>query len=1018
MMFQEFNNDYMKTSFFSILLVLLAHFSGFSQNSTATVTVSGTITDNRGNALANVSIQIQEKTDLSYTDEKGQFLISCSSNDVLIFKKEGYLSVSRNAVDLNGGIIQLTEALPDAGDDDDVYIPFGVRKKRSLTASVSSVKTDELLQIPLSTLNNTLAGRIPGLYVQQTGTRPGTDDATFLIRTRSSYNSGQEPLTLVDGVVRDFVNLDLGEIESISVLKDAGTLAWYGMNGANGVIYVTTKRGSPTKTRITLDMQGGVQMPDFSRMTQTLDAYDYAVQYNQVLYNDGNAPRYNQDALDAFKGGADPYNYPNVNYTDRFLKKSAPVQRYVATISGGNAFVKYFSLVSFYNQSGIYDGAKNEHYDANTGYNRYNFRTNLDFHINKYLDVRLDVGGRMEKLRYPFAGNGGFLTALYNTPANAFPIYNEDGSYGGTSLFRNNPQAMLNNDGNITDLYRMLLATLDARYKLDMITPGLSANVFYTYDITGMYQSGYNESYEIYEKNSGGGYTRFGNVAPLTYRNTTFNSSLRNNEFWFGFDYDRMFGRHDIKFSTRMQSAVSAAPGRLDNTRLNFANRLSYNFMQRYFADLILAYAGSQNFAPGKRFGFFPALSAGWIISDENFLQSATFINYLKIRGSVGVVGNDVISARRFAFNNYFNTGGSQYFFGTGYSAASNATELTLANPDLTWEKAMKASVGFEAKLFNQSLSLSADYFHERRSDLLTSALLPHVIGQEVVEENGGLAQYNGFETGISYNKQIGKTQIGLFLNYTHAQSKILSLNEEAGLPDYQRRQGHVIGSVGPNNIRTFLIADGIFQSQAEIDAAPEQRFSGVVKPGDIRYRDINGDGVIDNLDFVMTDYSDIPTSYYGFGFNISRQGVYLNVLFQGVRGRTISIKESINTGTAANGYITQFSKDSWTDENSAHALWPRMTINNRGNNTENSTFWLRSGDYLRLKAVELGYHLPDKLISKWGLNGCKFYVMGFNLLSFDQLGDLPIDAEIPLAGYVNNYPYIRTFAAGISLNF
>lgn len=1007
----------MKARYFFFLVFLLAMVRGMAQPA-ASLTVSGTITDGNGTPVPGVNILIQEKTSGVYSDDLGRFEVKCNANDIIIFKKEGYNTLLKNATELNGVRVTLQTALIDAGDNDDVFIPFGVRKKRMVSASISTVKGNDLPQIPLSTLNNVLAGRIPGLYVQQIGSRPGTDDATFLIRGRSSYNSGQAPLVLVDGVVRDFINMDLGEIESISVLKDAASLSWYGMNGGNGVIYVTTKRGSPSATRISIDVQGGVQTPDRGKMTKPLDAYNYALQYNQVLQNDGNGPRYDQAALDAYRTGSDPYRFPNVDYTRQFLKNAAPVQRYVATVSGGNAFVRYYSLLSFYNQGGLYKGADNDKYNANTDYKRYNFRTNLDIHLNKNLDVVLDVGGRVEKLRYPFAGNGGFLTAIFSTPANAFPIKNENGTYGGSSLFRNNPLAMLNEDGNITDLYRMLMATLNVRQKLDMILPGLSANIFYTYDITGMFQSGYNQAYEVYEANGSGGYTRYGNKAPLTYRNTTFSNSIRNNELWGGFDYDRVFGDHGINFSTRAQSAVSASPGRLDNTRLNFANRVSYNFRQRYFADLVAAYSGSQNFAPGKRFGWFPAVSAGWIISEEKFLQSFGALDFLKLRGSVGMVGNDGISTRRFAYNNYFNRGGDQYFFGTGYSAVSNSTELELANPDLTWEKALKASVGFDAKFFNQSLTVAFDYFHEKRTDLLTSALLPQILGQDVVDVNDGITQFNGVEAAVTFARKIGKVGLELFGNFTYAKSRILALNEEAGLPDYQKRVGHVIGSVAPNNVRTFLIADGLFQSQAEIDAAPVQRFSGVVRPGDIRYRDINGDGVIDNFDYVMTDYSDIPKAHYGFGIGADYNNFYLSALFQGVYGRTISINEVVNTGSAASGYITQFSPDSWTEQKNTSALWPRMTITSRGNNTVNSTFWLRSGDYLRLKTLELGYNLSAKTIKKWGINGCRFYLLGFNLLTFSQVNDLPVDPEMPLAGYGSNYPYLRTYAAGISVNF
>ncbi|MGF2410729.1 MAG: SusC/RagA family TonB-linked outer membrane protein [Ferruginibacter sp.] len=992
-------------------------FTGQAQVPGAAFNAIGIIVDNANKPIEGVSILIQEKTSGIVTGADGKFIVPCTTNDILIFKKSGYNTIQKPATDIVNSNVIMIASLIDAGDDDNVFIPFGVRKKRAVSASVSTIKVADLPQLPLSTLNNVLSGRLPGLYIKQTGTRPGTDDATFLIRGRSSYNSNQEPLVLVDGVERDFVNMDINEIEGISVLKDAASLSWYGMTGANGVVYVSTKRGSPSATKISVDVQGGIQMPQ--NKTKPLNSYNYALLYNQALQNDGNAPRYDQTTLDGYQSGSDPYKYPNNNFVDQFMKTAAPVQRYVVTVSGGNAFARYFTLLSFYNQDGLYKGAENTKYNSNTNYKRYNFRTNLDLHINKNLDVLLDVGGRVENLRYPNSGNGTFLSTIYNTPSNAFPLLNADGTYGGSSLFRSNPLAMLNEDGNYTDLYRTLLATMNVKQKLDFITKGLSANVFYTYDMTGLYQSGFTQAYEVYEFSNTGTATRFGNKAPLNYRSTTFSGNLRNNEFWAGLDYDRSFGKHDFKVSSRMQRAVSAQPNRLDNTRINYASRISYSYMQRYFADVVASYSGSQNFAPGKRFGWFPAVSAGWIISDESFLKSAKFLDYLKLRGSFGLVGNDGISARRYAYRNYFSRGGSQYTFGTGYTAVSNTTEVELGNADLTWEKATKVSVGFDTRLFKQSLSVSFDYFYEKRKDLLTTAILPNILGQSTVSVNDGIAQYKGYEAAVNYNKSFGKVNVQLNANFTSSKSKILAINEEAGLPAYQKQLGHSIGSViqGGSFLRNFLTAEGIFQTQAEIDAAPKQKLSGTVKPGDIRYKDINQDGVIDNLDFSTTDYSDVPTSYFGFGASVSYSNFDLSMQFQGIDGRTIQINDLVNSGSASTGYINQFSTDAWTASNPS-ALYPRSAIADRANNTVNSTFWLRSGDYLRLKTAEIGYTVPATALKKFHIKSTRFYVSGFNLLTFSKVKDLPVDPEIPTSGYGSNYPYIKTFSAGLTVNF
>jgi len=985
-----------------------------------TVTVSGKVVDQKNNPIAGVSIFIQEKKSGVSTANDGSFTLEANSNDLIIFQMEGFLTFSKSATEVNKATLTLVPALIEANDKDDVYIPFGVRKKRQVSATVNTVNVSELPQLPLSTLNNALTGRLAGLYIQQTGTRPGTDDATFLIRGRSSYNNGQSPLILVDGVERDFVDMDLAEIESISVLKDAASLAWYGMSGSNGVLYVRTKRGSATTTKVTFDAQGGLQTP--VNLTRPLDSYSFATLYNEAQANSGIAPAYSASVLEAYRTNSDPLLYPNNNLIKDFLKEASPVQRYVGTVSGGNAFAKYFTMFSFFDQAGLYKGGNNSSYDANTNFQRINFRTNLDIHVNKTLDVSLDVAGRSSSIRYPRDGNGGFLTALYGTPSNAFPITNADGSYGGSSLFRSNPKAMLESRGNVTDLTRTLLANVSVKQKLNFILEGLSLNAFYSYDVTSLYASGFTQNYEVYEFNAANNsYTRFGNKAILDYAASDFNGNVRRNEFWGGLDYDRTFGEHSINASSRVMRGVVATPGSLLDRREQISNRISYGFKQRYFIDAIGTYAASETFMPGKRAGFFPAVSAGWIASEESFLKNVSFLDYLKVRASYGLVGNDAIStSRRFMFNTYYNRGGTGYLFGTGYAAASNTTEAELANPNLTWESTRKTDIGVDLKFFKQSLSLSADYFHENRRNLLTNALIPNIIGQTSGQVNGGEAEYKGYEASLNYNKKFGQVDVNFYGNFTHVKSNIIQLNQEAGLPSYQLETGFPISGVvqGANFNRRYLESMGLFQSQAEIDAAPIQRFSGTVKPGDIRYRDINGDGVIDNFDFVQKDFTNVPTSYYGFGTSIKFKGFDLAVLFQGTQGRTIQIASLVNDGTTNTGFVNQFSIDRWTPETAATAKYPRLALADRGNNTQVSDYWVRSGDYLRLKHTELGYSLNAGFVKRMKVQSIRFYVSGFNLFTFDKLDGLPIDPEIPESGYINSYPYLRSYSLGLNVKF
>lgn len=1002
----------------------------YGQTPDEQITVSGKVVGEDKKPMAGVAVSLQEdKTNKSVTTgADGVFTIEATTSDVLVFKYVGYRMVLKPAGEVNKGDIVLIKALIDAGDDDNVYIPFGVRKKREVTATISTISSDNLPQIPSSSLTNVFTGRLPGLAIYPSGSQqPGYDASSFLVRGRSSYNSNQEPLVLVDGIERSFSSMDLGEIESVSVLKDAATLAWYGMYAANGVIYVKTKRGSATSTSVTFDAQAGLQAP--LQVAKPLDSYTYATLYNEASVNNGGAPVYGAVALQAYQDGSDPIKYPNNNFVRDFTKSVAPTQRYVATVSGGNAFIKYYTLLSAYQQGGFYKGGHNDTYDANTDFNRYNLRTNLDLHVNKNLDVALDIGGRITNLTFPNAGTATFLNTVYSLPPNAFPVINPNGSYGGTSIFtQNNPQAMLEARGASTDLVRNMIATISAKQKMDGILKGLSGEVFYAYDIAGLYRSGFMQSYATSELKADGTYTTYGTPAKVDYQGNVFSGNIRKSEFWAGFDYNRTFGKHDIKVSTRVSRANYASFGSLDARREGWSNRISYNYIQRYFLDITASYAGSEVFAPDSRYGFFPAASAGWIISDESFMKgTAGFLDFLKIRGSYGLVGNDAIgTARRFAYNDFFTRSATGYTFGTGYTGVSGSGQLALANPFLTWEKAYKTSVGFDAKMFKQSLSISADYFYENRKDLTTASLLPSLLGQSLIYVNEGEAEYKGFEAGVNYNKNIGELNLNLFGNFTYNTSKILAINEGAGLPEYQKQLGHPISSVispaatantGAGYISNMLISDGIFQSQAQIDASAKQILSKDVRPGDIKYVDQNGDGVINDLDRVRTDFNFVPKAYFGFGASLSFKNFDANFLFQGTSGRSITIQQLVNAGNTNNGFLNQFSVDRWTPSNTA-APYPRLLLTDRGNNTAASDFWIRSGDYIRLKNAEIGYSLPSSFTKKLKIKQLRLYASGLNLITFDKLGDLPIDPELPESGYNSSYPYMKIYSFGVNLKF
>lgn len=1002
-------NIYKLPKLLFFLLLLLFHTAALAQvKQQGKTAFSGVVTDDNNKPLSDVTVSIQEGSTSVTTDANGRFSIKAFLNDVLLIKRKGYLTQAHLIANDEEFKVALKAALTDAGEEDDVVIPFGMRKKREVNSAITTFKMENLPQVPISSLNSNLAGRIPGFYAQQTGSSPGGDASSFQIRGRSSFGPNTVD-ALVDGVQREFSNIDLNEVESITILKDAASLAWYGLRNGNGVILVTTKKGSSTRSNIHFDVQGGLQIPD--RIIKPLNSYDYATLHNEATINDGNLPIYDAATLAAYKDNSNPYRFPNNNYVDSFMKSSALSQRYVLSADGGSNTVRYFVTLSYLNQGGLFKFADNSDYNSNIAFNRFNFRGNIDFDVNKTLTIGLNVAGRSESRRQPGANEvGTLLSLLYNTPPNAFPILNEDGSYGGSSQFQSNPMGLLRDRGYTNSINRVLMATIDAKQKLDFITPGLSANVLFSYDVLGSYSSGLNKDYQVVDV-TGASPVAFRNVATLGYRSAAFSASNRRNEFWGGFDYDRIFGSHSVKASVRAQRFADAAPSRLDFRAQGISARADYSFKDRYYIGVVGSYSGSENFAPGNRYGLFPAVSAGWVVADE---QSKRFLSYLKIRTSYGKTGSSEIGGDRFPFEHFFarNTGSGGYTFGTGFSQTSNANEVSLANPFITWENIKTLNTGVDFKLFNHSFSASVDVYKTNRTGILTPSALPGILGM-TLQENAGEVESKGIELNLGYDKKIGQVMVSLYGNALFTNDKVLAENGQSGLPEYQRTIGRIVGG------RLVFLSDGIFQNQADIEASPKQVLSGKVVPGDIKYKDIGGangkpDGIIDNLDRVRLNERDQPTGYFGLGTKLQYKIFDFAVHTNGSVGRTIDVQGIVNSGPFN---FNQESLNRWTPQSGASAQYPRLGIADRANNTAASDFWLVSADHLRLKNVELGVNFPSSFLHKYHISNARVYVGGFNLFTFDKIS-LDIDPEIPSAGRGSSYPYIKTIYAGLRTSF
>jgi len=892
-----------------------------------------------------------------------------------------------------------------------IEIPFAARSREELNYAQSSLRYHQLTQVPISNLSGLLAGRLSGFLFRWTGNQPGGGNVSYQIRGKSSYAQGATPAFLVDGIERDFEDMDISEIESVTVLKDAAGLNWYGLNGGNGAILVTTKRGKIGQNLISFDAQGGFQSA--SNLIKPLNSFDFATLYNRGLTNVGQAPAYNDAALEGYKNHTDPYLYSDNNYLDRFLGKRAATQRYALTFSGGSNRVRYFSSVSYFNQQGLLKETETPNYDSNYGYKRYNFRINLDYDVTKTLTLTLLAGVRSEVRNDVGDGTSTVLSNLYNLPPNAFPILNPDGSYGGTSLFQSNPLGQLQATGFSRTTTNILLASIMADQKMDFITKGLSANLFFSYDGYGNYGDGLSQNYAVFNQTVTPVQT-YRTPAVIAYRTAAFQTNTKNNELWFGLDYDRTFATdHQVKANVRAQQYISAAVDRLDYRSRMVVGRADYSFKQRYQLGFTGSYSGSENYAPGRRFSFFPAVSAGWVISKEDFLKDGSVISYLKLRGSYGRSGNigptydangNVV---RLPYRTLF-TRDAGPFLGSTFSTSTTARLVSPAgNPLTTWEKIDRLNLGTDVDFFKGALSFSVDYFDEKRTDILGPANLPGIVGIAIAQVNSGKVSSKGFDASGTFNKKIGEVLISTNANFTYTKNIILERTENV-LPNQSTIGRYVNGG-------NYYLAEGIFQSQAEINASPKQTLSSLVVPGDLKYRDVNNDNIIDANDAISSDFTDIPKIYYGFGFNIRYKQFDLGAQFQGLAGRTVDVSDIFYAGP--NG-LNQLSLATWTPATAATAKYPRIGISDNGNNTANSTFWLYSGDFLKLRSAEIGYSTPQSLNQRLRFKGARIFVSGNNIFSISKLGELGIDPETPNAGRFSSYPYVKTFAIGLNVKF
>ena len=889
-------------------------------------------------------------------------------------------------------------------------VAYGMQPKWMTTGAVSSVRGNELKSF-VPNIANMLNGRIPGLVVQQWGCEPGADSPAMNARGVNTYGSGTGLFIVIDGFQSTeayFQQLTPQEIESITLLKDASATAIYGSKGANGVLLITTKRGTSDKIKINFSIQSGFQQP--LRLPEFLGAYDYATLYNEALVNDGKSPFYTPMDLEAYKTGNDPIFHPDVDWYGTILRKAAPITNYNFTASGSNEYFRYFVLLNVLDDRSLYRKAGNvSDFSKNGTYTRYNFRTNIDVKLSKRLQGAITLGGTIEDKTNPGTSENtsGMFDLMSSIAPNAFPVYVSTGMYGGNSMY-SNPLGDLMQTGYTSYNGRSLQAIFQLKGDLGFITPGLSVNG----------AVGFNTYFKSYSKKSRQ-YARYSvdrdNADEIIYTTYGQNTSLAGDESsssqWRDYslqaslNYNRTFnGLHNIDaiyLGSYNDYVVTGTD--LSYKNIAMGGRVTYSYDKRYIGEFSFGYNGTENFPKGHRFGFFPAGSLGWILSNEAFLKGNPILNYLKLRASYGIVGNDNIGGIRYMFDQYYD--GYGYHLGNSNNVQDGLVQGKLANPDVTWEKEKKFNVGFEATLVNK-IDVSFDYFIQKRSNILSQPYrtVPDYLGISRPDINIGKVDNKGLETSIRYNG-IGKKDLTYFVETSlwYAKNKVVDNAEAIQENEYLYGTGRIVG-------QPFVLeAIGFFKDEDDILKSPTQTFTDV-RPGDIKYKDQNKDGKIDSNDYYPIGYTSMPQITLGLHGGITFKGFDMDIFFQGAANRTVYCGGKYYHAFQNDGKISSIALGRWTPETAETATYPRLSSENNLNNYQASSFWQKNGNFLKLRSLEIGYTLPFQLSRKINLEKVRIFANGTNLFSLDHMDGFT-DPET-----MSGYPALRIISFGLSI--
>ncbi|TKG97460.1 SusC/RagA family TonB-linked outer membrane protein [Puteibacter caeruleilacunae] len=1001
-----------------------------AQQADTKIKIHGVVLDNEKKPVPMVTVVEEGTTNGVTTDIDGVYDIEVSSKkSVLTFS---FIGFKKTSVEVRNQRLINVSLEPDVSKLEEVVIVgFGQQKRASVIGSMSTIEVDNL-KTPSRSITSSLAGQLSGIIAVQRSGEPGYDGADFWIRGISTFKGASSPLVLIDGVERGIGNIDPEEIASFSILKDASATAVYGVRGANGVILINTKQGKTGKINIKFRTEHGFSEP--TKLPEFVDGARYKELYNEALIATGQQPVFTEEEIAITRSGEDPDLYPSVKWLDVVTNNRSTNSRYNLSLSGGSAKIRYHMVGSYFQETGMFKEDPLVDYDTNIKLKRYNFRSDVTIDVTKSTSVRLNIGGYLSDRNAPGQPVANILSNSMRVNPISFPSRYSDGTLAMTAGADGNPYTMATQTGYRQEWKNKLESMIQVKQDLDFLTKGLKAKAkfaFDTYNTNSINRTKNPDQFIAQGRDEEGNLEFVQTVEGQPFLG--YSKSLSGNRATYieaSVNYSRNFGNHRVGglllynqreyVSTSAGSAISSLP----YLNQGFAARATYAYNDRYFAEFNCGYNGSENFAKGNRFGFFPSVAIGWMVTNESFMQGLqNVIDKLKIKASHGLVGNDNIGGRRFAYITTINTGAGGYKYGepgSYYNWGGNA-EGQFGNNDLTWETVRKTNLGVELGLFN-SLEIQADVFYDYRSDIfIQRTSLPGSSGYTNAPwANYGEMSNKGLDVSVNYMKQINKDlQLGVRGNFTYATNTVEEKDEPERKYAYQMRTGK------RNGQQFGLIAEGLFTYDdfADVEAGtlvgeiPEHTF-GPVRPGDIRYRDINDDGVIDSYDEVAIGKATLPEITYGMGFNMNYKNFDLGVFFQGV-GNTTRVMTGtdffpFNNGVRGNIYTSI--ENRWTEENqSQDVIWPRLYSGPNGNNYRASTWWQRDASFIRLKNVELGYRISKDMARKIRLRSLRIFARGVNLYTWSK--EIKMwDPELGTSSGMK-YPSLKSITFGLEIN-